>query len=160
MMKLFNTKNETYTSSDEGSRLFEGLTFKDGNLEGTGDITINCIFCGNIDINGEVTVESVGTLIGDIHAKSVTINGTVNGNVTVSENIIISNEGQLTGNVSCMTFEINGGGIFSGHCNMQTAEKNLVSFVHGKSSQMKPALAPSKSNTSQIKAMLEAEVAP
>lgn len=128
-MKMFGNKNESSQSFEIKSVLTEGLTFKDGNLVGSGDIEINCVFHGNIDIDGDVVIGPVGTVVGDINANAAIIQGSVRGNVKSSDTVRVEYEGQLTGNVECKSFEIAGGGVFSGYCNMPDVKSGVVPFM-------------------------------
>ena len=108
---------------EQGSILCEGLTFKDGNLEGIGKITINCYFVGNITTNDVVIIGEAGNILGNIESQSIVIQGNVKGNIEAVEAAQIRTGGILNGNIKCSTLEIAQGAAFSGECNMTASKK-------------------------------------
>ncbi|MCL2171140.1 MAG: polymer-forming cytoskeletal protein [Defluviitaleaceae bacterium] len=131
-MGIFNraAKEEPIVvQQQQGSILCEGLTFKGGNLEGVGKITINCYFVGNIKTNDQVVVGEAGCIMGDIEAHSIVILGNVEGNLEAVENVHIRSGGILNGNIRCASLEISTGAAFSGECNM-TASKKENNILH------------------------------
>ena len=108
---------------EQGSILQEGLTFKGGNLEGVGKVTINCYFVGNIMTNDLVVVGEAGNILGNIEAQSIIIQGNVRGNLEAVEAAQIRTGGILNGNIKCASLEISAGAAFSGECNMTASKK-------------------------------------
>jgi len=113
----------------QGSILCEGLTFKDGNLEGVGKITVNCYFVGNIKTNDVVVIGEAGCVLGDVEAQSIVILGSVEGHLDAVETVHIRSGGILNGNIRCGSLEISSGAAFSGECNM-TASKKENNMLH------------------------------
>ena len=139
------TPVELYNS---GSILCEGLTFKNGNLEGSGKITINCCFVGNIYTNDEVVIEEVGAISGNIEAKSIIIKGDVEGNVDAMESVKLFDGGVLNGDIRCATLEISNGAAFSGNCNMTSGRKSDNMLHRG--GQEDNSIIPIKSKTEEM----------
>ena len=124
---MFNKKDGSPRSGLEmynaGSILCEGLTFKDGNLEGVGKITLNCCFMGNIYTNDLVIIEEVGAVTGNIEAKAIVIKGKVEGNVDAIDGVKIYHGGILNGDITCSALEISDGAAFIGSCNMTSVRE-------------------------------------
>ena len=112
------------TLPPDQSTLHEGLIFKNGNLSGTGDITINCYFTGNIDTTGMVEIGEAGSILGNINCQSIIIKGNVKGKVEAVESAQIRTGGVLNGDIKCASLEIMAGAAFSGGCNMVTRKKD------------------------------------
>jgi len=136
IMGLFNRANNKdepiIVPQEQGSILCEGLTFKGGNLEGVGKITVNCYFVGNIKTNDLVVVGEAGCILGDIEAHTIVIVGSVEGNIEAVDYVHMRSGGILNGNIKCSSLEISSGAAFSGECNM-TASKKENNILHNMS---------------------------
>ena len=132
LLKKASKEEPIVVQQEQGSILCEGLTFKNGSLEGIGKITVNCYFVGNIKTNDMVVVGEAGCILGDIEAKSIVVLGNVEGNVDAVETVHLRSGGILNGNIRCSSLEISTGAAFSGECNM-TASKKENNILHSMS---------------------------
>ena len=70
-----------------------------GKIEGAGHIRIAGKFEGDVNIQGDLTVEAGAKLTGSVHANSVTIGGEVEGNIESAAAVELLSTGVLNGDL-------------------------------------------------------------
>jgi cytoskeletal protein CcmA (bactofilin family) len=70
-----------------------------GRIEGSGHIRIAGRFEGDVNIQGDLTVEAGAKLTGSVHANSVTIGGEVEGNIESAASVELLSTGVLNGDL-------------------------------------------------------------
>ena len=70
-----------------------------GKIEGAGHIRIAGKFDGDVNIQGDLTVEAGAKLTGSVHANSVTIGGEVEGNIESAAAVELLSTGVLNGDL-------------------------------------------------------------
>jgi cytoskeletal protein CcmA (bactofilin family) len=95
-----------------------GMEIK-GVFTGRGDLQVDGVIEGNINIEGAVTVSDGAQITGDIVANTITIAGNVKGNIT-SKKLEITATGKVWGDLQVERLLQHEGGFHSGHSDMQT----------------------------------------
>lgn len=118
---MFSDKKKNRPSINDGeiktpTVLAEGVTLKDGNLYGSGGVTISGVFFGDIDIEGVLIISESGNVKGDIKADDTFVYGAVEGNVSVKGKVHIYSEGRIMGDVFGASLTVEDGAAFRGHC--------------------------------------------
>jgi cytoskeletal protein CcmA (bactofilin family) len=103
----------------EGKMTFEGVFRLDGKFE------------GEIFESGTLIVGETATIKGKVGLDTIVINGLMDGEINAKTRVEIHSSGKVYGNLSTPILIINEGGIFEGHCKMETGidkkEDNLDS---------------------------------
>lgn len=98
-----------------------------GDLESEGSIRIDGKHHGNIKTTGDVIISQDAEVQGNIESDNIEIYGNVVGNVTVEGFIEVFDSGSLKGDLQAKGFNISEGGVFQGHCAINTkAEKKTI----------------------------------
>ena len=87
----------------------------EGKIEGSGDVRIAGKFKGEIQINGDLSIEKGARVTAKINADVVTIGGEVEGNVTTSSQVKLLESAQLVGDLKGSTLTVAAGSRMRGH---------------------------------------------
>ncbi len=71
----------------------------EGKIEGAGHVRIAGRFKGDVNVQGDLTIERGATIAGQVSAKQVVIEGTLEGNITKAERVELRQTGTLNGDV-------------------------------------------------------------
>ena len=80
------------------SILAVGLTIE-GTIDGTGSVRVAGRFKGNIDVEGELTVEPGASIEGEVKAETVLVGGEVRGHITAKSRIELQESSQVVGDL-------------------------------------------------------------
>lgn len=94
-----------------------GTTIK-GDIQCSGDIRIDGVVKGNIEVSQKLVVGSSGKVTGDITGSQISISGSVIGNVHADETTVLHGQSSVTGDIHTKQIIIEQGGVFNGHCKM------------------------------------------
>ncbi|MDR0970806.1 MAG: polymer-forming cytoskeletal protein [Bacteroidales bacterium] len=89
-----------------------------GDVSSVGDIRIDGILEGNLQVEGKLVVGEAGKIVGDIVCLSADISGTIQGNVKVRELLSLQENATINGDISICKLSIAPGAVFSGKCSM------------------------------------------
>jgi cytoskeletal protein CcmA (bactofilin family) len=78
----------------------------EGKIEGAGHIRIAGRFKGDINVRGDLTIESGAKVNGTVRAEKVTIAGELVGNIDTAVHVELLQTGALTGDVKSTTFSV------------------------------------------------------
>ena len=95
-------------SNNKESVIAAGLTIE-GKIGGEGDMRIGGRFKGDVEVQGEVVIESGACFSGEIRAGSVTIEGEVEGNINTEGQVKLLESGQLLGDLKAATLTVAAG---------------------------------------------------
>jgi cytoskeletal protein CcmA (bactofilin family) len=102
------------------------LIAKHTDLEGTlrcpGDMMIDGHFKGAIAVSGTLVIGENATIEADIRAPYVVVGGDIYGNIIADQGVEILALGKVFGNIHAPSFAIDEGGVFDGHCQMESRE--------------------------------------
>jgi cytoskeletal protein CcmA (bactofilin family) len=94
-----------------------GTTIK-GDIQCSGDIRIDGVVEGNIEVSQKLVVGPSGKVTGDITGSQVSISGSVIGNVHADESAVLHGQSSVTGDIQTKQIIIEQGGVFNGRCKM------------------------------------------
>ncbi|TAN07691.1 MAG: polymer-forming cytoskeletal protein [Rhodanobacteraceae bacterium] len=87
----------------------------EGKIEGAGHLRIAGRFKGDINVHGDLTIESGAKVNGSIRAERVTVAGELTGNIETAAHVELLQTGALTGDVKSKTFSVAKGSRMRGH---------------------------------------------
>ena len=81
----------------------------EGKIEGTGHVRIAGRFKGDVDVRGDLMIESGATVTGSIRADKVGIAGELIGNIEAASHVELLQSGSLTGDLKAATATVAAG---------------------------------------------------
>ncbi|TAN04791.1 MAG: polymer-forming cytoskeletal protein [Rhodanobacteraceae bacterium] len=78
----------------------------EGKIEGAGHVRIAGRFKGDINVRGDLTIESGAKVNGSVRAERVTVAGELTGNIENAQHVELLQTGALTGDVKSKTFSV------------------------------------------------------
>jgi cytoskeletal protein CcmA (bactofilin family) len=90
------------------SVISSGITIT-GKINGAGHVRLAGNFEGDVEIDGDLTVDAGAKLTGSVHAHSVTIGGEVDGNIESAESVELLATGVLNGDLKAGTLTVASG---------------------------------------------------
>jgi len=123
---LGNGKSKSGNTPQKLLNLIGTGTTITGDIKCSGDIRIDGVVKGNIEVSQKLVVGPNGKVTGDISGNQVSISGTVIGNVKADETTVLQGESSVTGDIQTNQIIIEQGGVFNGSCKM---EKNRDVFT-------------------------------
>ena len=93
------------TRIDNESVIGAGFTIE-GKIKGDGDIRIGGNFKGDVQVNGNLTIEPGADIGGEIVADNVTIAGKIDGNVTASNQVKLLETCKLVGDLKASSLTV------------------------------------------------------
>ena len=81
----------------------------EGKIEGTGHVRIAGRFKGDVDVRGDLTIESGAQVTGSIRADRVSIAGELVGNIETATHVDLMQSGALTGDLKAATATVAAG---------------------------------------------------
>lgn len=80
-----------------------------GKIDGAGSVRVAGKFEGDVNIQGDLTIDAGAKLTGSVRAASVTIGGEIEGNIDHAENVEILSTGILNGDLKAGTLTVASG---------------------------------------------------
>ncbi len=87
----------------------------EGKIEGSGHVRIAGRFKGDVNVNGDLTIEARATVNGSIRAEKVVIAGELVGNIESASHVELTQSGALTGDLKAATLTVAAGSRMRGH---------------------------------------------
>ena len=81
----------------------------EGKIEGSGDIRIAGRFKGDVNVQGNLTIEAGATLTGGVRAKTVAIGGHLEGNIDGAARVDLLATGVLIGDLTAESLTVAAG---------------------------------------------------
>ena len=116
----------------------------EGKIEGSGHVRIAGRFKGDVNVRGDLTIESGAKVAGSVRAEKVAIAGELEGNIEAASNVELLQSGSLTGDLKAASLTVAAGSRMRGHADfgwddakiVQTAKKSaeVNGADHGKAS--------------------------
>jgi cytoskeletal protein CcmA (bactofilin family) len=85
-----------------------GLTIE-GTIEGSGHVRIAGRFHGDVDVQGDLTIEEGAKVVGGVRANTVTISGELEGNIEAATRVELRATGVLNGNLTAGSLTVAAG---------------------------------------------------
>lgn len=95
----------------------------EGKIEGAGDIRIAGRFKGDVNVQGNVTVEQGAHVTGQVHAATVIVSGEIEGNVTATSRVELLESGVVSGDVRAAVLTVAAGSRMRGQAEFGWADQ-------------------------------------
>ena len=87
----------------------------EGKIEGSGHVRIAGRFKGDLNVQGNLTIEQGAKLAGAVRADKVTISGELEGNVDSASRVELTDSGAINGDLKADTLTVAAGSRIRGH---------------------------------------------
>jgi cytoskeletal protein CcmA (bactofilin family) len=87
----------------------------EGKIEGSGHVRIAGRFKGDVNVNGDLTIEARANVTGSVRAEKVVIAGELIGNIEAAANVELLQSGALTGDLKAGSLTVAAGSRMRGH---------------------------------------------
>ena len=91
-----------------------------GDITGKTDLRIAGKVYGNVTIDGELILEKLAIIDGDVKCGAAILAGSIKGDVDCKRKLVLQDNAKIIGNVKAEQLIINEGAIFQGSCEMST----------------------------------------
>lgn len=106
------------TESTQTRNIVAEKTTITGNIQTTGDIRIDGVLIGDIEVNGRLVLGNNGKINGNVVATESEIAGTLKGDVKVREMLTVKATAHIEGNVAITKLLVEPGAVFNAKCVM------------------------------------------
>lgn len=96
----------------------------EGKIEGTGHVRIAGKFKGDVNVQGDLTIENGAKLNGGVKARKVTVAGELEGNIDSAERVELLDSAILSGDLKAGTLTVAAGSRIRGHVECGWGEKD------------------------------------
>lgn len=96
----------------------------EGKIKSKSSLRIEGKIYGEVDCDGDVTIDEKGYVENQITSRNLTISGEVKGNIKASGKLHIRATGKFTGNAEVQSLVIDEGGIFDGENKMKEQKED------------------------------------
>jgi cytoskeletal protein CcmA (bactofilin family) len=106
----------------------------EGKIEGAGHVRIAGRFKGDVNVNGDLTIESRATVTGSVRAETVIVSGELIGNIDSATHVELAQGGALTGDLKAGSLIVAAGSRMRGHADFgwdDVATKKNNGAEHG-----------------------------
>ena len=104
---------------DNGAAARESVIAADltieGKIEGSGHVRIAGRFKGDVNVQGDLTIEPGAKLAGGVRANKVTVSGELEGNIDSASQVELTNSGAVHGDLKADTLTVASGSRIRGH---------------------------------------------
>jgi cytoskeletal protein CcmA (bactofilin family) len=95
----------------------------EGKIEGSGHVRIAGRFKGDVNVTGNLTIESGAHLTGQVKAQTVVVAGELHGNIDGATRVELQETGVLAGDVKAASFTVSAGSRMRGQVEFGWEEK-------------------------------------
>ena len=95
----------------------------EGKIEGSGNVRIAGKFKGDVNVQGDLTIEQGAKLTGGVRARRVVIAGELEGNIESAQQVELQQGGVLAGDVKCGTMTVASGARMRGQADFGWEDK-------------------------------------
>jgi cytoskeletal protein CcmA (bactofilin family) len=113
------------------SMLASDLTIE-GKIEGSGHVRIAGSFKGDVNVQGNLTIETGARVTGQVRASTVIVAGELHGNIEAAARVEIQETGILVGDVKAGSLTVSAGSRMRGQVEFGWGEKSVSSLVTAK----------------------------
>lgn len=93
-----------------------------GDISGKTDLRIAGKVYGNVSIDGELILEKLAIIEGDVKCGAAILAGVIKGNVDCKSKLVLQDNAKIIGNVKAEQLIINEGAILQGNCDMNESQ--------------------------------------
>ena len=103
----------------------------EGKIEGTGHVRIAGKFKGDVNVQGDLTIEKDAKLNGSVRAKKITVAGELEGNIDAASQVELQSSGVLIGDLKAGSLTVAAGSRMRGQVEFGWEEKPSSSKRNG-----------------------------
>ncbi len=96
----------------------------EGKIEGAGHVRIAGKFKGDVNVQGDLTIEKGAKLSGGVKAKKVMVAGELDGNIESASRVELLDTGALSGDIKAGTLTVAAGSRIRGHVECGWSDKD------------------------------------
>jgi cytoskeletal protein CcmA (bactofilin family) len=100
----------------------------EGKIEGSGHVRIAGSFKGDVNVQGNLTIEAGARLTGQVRANTVVVGGELQGNIEAASRVELLETGIVAGDVKAGSLTVAAGSRMRGQVEFGWEEKNVKSF--------------------------------
>jgi cytoskeletal protein CcmA (bactofilin family) len=119
----FRRAAERSSPASGSESLIAGDVTIEGKIEGAGHVRIAGRFKGDINVQGNVTIEAGAHVTGQVYANTVIVSGELQGNIEASNKVELLESGQITGDVKAAVLTVAAGSRMRGQADFGWSEK-------------------------------------
>ncbi|HEX2967972.1 MAG TPA: polymer-forming cytoskeletal protein [Bacteroidales bacterium] len=95
-----------------------------GDIISNGDIRIDGVVTGTLNVKGKVVIGPTGKIKGEVICKNSEISGIIEGRITVNQLLNLKASSRIIGDISTSKLSIEPGAKFTGNCKMTDGDNN------------------------------------
>ncbi|MFA6200663.1 MAG: polymer-forming cytoskeletal protein [Bacteroidales bacterium] len=118
--------NYEQESNSNSINIISNRTTIKGDVISDGDLRIDGIVEGSLNIKGKLVIGNSGKIKGNINCQNSDISGKVEGNIIVKELLSLQNNSCINGDISIGKLSIEPGATFTGKCSMVSDQKPSI----------------------------------
>ncbi len=119
----YDTTRRPASREAKESLIAAGLTIE-GKIEGSGHVRIAGNFQGDVNVKGDLTIETGAKLTGGVRASAVVIGGELEGNIDSASRVELLDSGVLNGNLKAGSLTVAAGSRMRGQVEFGWEDKN------------------------------------
>lgn len=116
-------------ASEAKESLIAANLFIEGKIQGTGDVRIAGQFKGDVDVQGDLTIETGAKLTGSVRAGKVVVAGELDGNVISATRVDLLATGVVDGDIKAGSLTVAAGSHMRGQVEFGWEEKTTPKSV-------------------------------
>lgn len=120
---------------DAKESLIAANLFIEGKIQGSGDIRVAGQFKGDVDVQGDVTIETGAKLVGSVRANKLVVAGELDGNVLAATRVDLLSTGVIAGDIKAGALTVAAGSRMRGQVEFgwddKPASKSVVNIKPG-----------------------------
>jgi cytoskeletal protein CcmA (bactofilin family) len=124
------THRATERSEAKESLIASDITIE-GKIEGSGHVRIAGRFKGDVNVQGDLTIEKDAKLNGGVRAKKVTVAGELEGNIEAAAQVELQQSGVLIGDLKAGSLTVASGSRMRGQADFGWDDKNAPKGRNG-----------------------------
>ena len=102
----------------------------EGKIEGSGHVRIAGRFKGDVNVQGDLTIEKDAKLNGSVRAKKITVAGELEGNIEAASQVELQQSGVLIGDLKAGSLTVAAGSRMRGQAEFGWEEKSTSGKSH------------------------------
>jgi cytoskeletal protein CcmA (bactofilin family) len=110
---------------DSKESLIAANLFIEGKIQGSGDVRVAGQFKGDVDVQGDLTIEVGARVTGAVRAAKVTIAGELDGNVVSASRVELLATGIVNGDIKAGSLTVASGSRMRGQVDVGSEEKAI-----------------------------------
>jgi cytoskeletal protein CcmA (bactofilin family) len=104
----------------------------EGKIEGSGHVRIAGSFKGDVNVQGNLTIEVGARVTGQVRASTVIVGGELHGNIEAAARVELQETGMVVGDVKAGSLTVAAGSRMRGQVEFGWGEKSVSSLVTAK----------------------------